>query len=349
MSQHQGASPSGGGVSIEDVAKAAEVSIATVSRVINNPRLVSAATTERVQEAIRALGFRPNFFARGLTTRRSRVLGIALPDVHGEFYSELLRGADEAARRNGYHLLISTNPREGERLGDGGAPPPPLGLIDGLALMLTEPNAALLAYARASLVPLVVLDGEVTASRIDSIMIDNEPGARQATEHLLESVAPERCFFVGGPRENFDTAERARVFAAVLAARGRPAGEGQTAFKSYSFGWGREWARRRLASGALRGCGVLAGDDEIAYGVMHTAQQAGLVVPDDLRVIGFDDTRLSSLLRPTLSTVRVPLQEVGGAAVETLLRRIEHPEDEPRRVSLPTALVVRESSGRGRA
>src|SRR6184192_3039488 len=111
MNQHTGSrgfTPQA--VSIEDVARVAGVSIATVSRVQNNPKLVAAPTAERVRRAIKQLGFRPNPFARGLMTRRSRVLGIALPDVHGEFYSELLRGADAAARRRGYHLLVSSSP-----------------------------------------------------------------------------------------------------------------------------------------------------------------------------------------------------------------------------------------------
>src|SRR5438876_10989122 len=110
-----------GPVSIQDVAAAAAVSIATVSRVINNPELVSGPTSDRVRKAIRDLGFRPNHFARGLMTRQSRVLGIALPDIHGEFYSELIRGADTEAHRRGYHLLVSSDARRGAAEASGGS------------------------------------------------------------------------------------------------------------------------------------------------------------------------------------------------------------------------------------
>ncbi|MBC7833787.1 MAG: LacI family DNA-binding transcriptional regulator, partial [Phycisphaerales bacterium] len=99
--------------SIQDVAKAAGVSTATVSRVVNNPSLVAADTAARVQRVITDLGYRPNIFAQGLTTRRSHLLGIALPDLHGEFYSELLRGADNEAHRWGYHLIVRSEPRKG--------------------------------------------------------------------------------------------------------------------------------------------------------------------------------------------------------------------------------------------
>jgi LacI family transcriptional regulator len=347
-----------GSVSIQDVADAASVSIATVSRVINNPALVSGPTSQRVREAIRELGFRPNHFARGLMTRQSRVLGIALPDIHGEFYSELIRGADTEAHKRGYHLLVSSGARRSKAPGPGhaaettsGGATLPFGLVDGLALMITEPNDALLREARESGVPLVVLDSD--AADVDCILVDNEVGTQEATEHLLKSVAADHCFFVGGPRENFDTIRRAKAFLKTLRAppHAHSPAPTQTAYGEYSFDWGRRWTEDWLLRGPAshpRPSGVLAGNDEIAYGVMHTLVQHGLNVPEDVRVIGFDDTRLSSFLRPALSTVRVPLAEIGVAAVDTLCRRLESPDAPPARVHLPTALVIRET-GRPRA
>lgn len=331
--------------SIEDVAAAAAVSTATVSRVLNNPELVSAATARRVQQAIHDLDYRPNILAKGLSTRKTRVLGIALPDIFGEFYSELLRGADGEARRSGYHLLVSSEGRI--RNGDGPDGSLAFGLIDGMALMITEPDGGLLPEALRAGIPLVVLDTEPQGQQCDSVVVDNECGAREALHHLLESVPPERCCFVGGPKENFDTVQRAAAFRAALAERGHTARPEQLWFGTYTTDWGQRWAAEHIvkAPQGSRWSGVLAGNDEIAYGIMVACLDAGIAIPRELRLIGFDDSRVASLVRPTLSSVRVPAAEIGAAAVRLLMERIKDPDRPPQHLTLPTNLVIRESSG----
>lgn len=329
--------------SIQDVADAAGVSTATVSRVLNNASLVAPATAERVHKAIRELGYKPNLFAQGLMTRKSRVLGIALPDIHGEFYSELLRGADAEARRQGYHLLVSSEAHSRDEQERGGSLA--FGLIDGLAVMMTEPNEALWREAQGATLPLVVLDTDAREHGFDSVIVDNTSGTREATEHLLATVPPDRCIFVGGARENFDTQQRAAAFKGALLNAGWTARNDQVVHGTYSLDWGESWAEEAHRQGRLNGAGILAGNDEIALGILQTARQLGIRVPEDLKIVGFDDTRLASLVRPSLSTVRVPLSEVGAAAIRALLERIDDPERAPRTVSLATKLVVRESSG----
>src|SRR5258708_1433460 len=136
--------------SIEDVASAAGVSTATVSRFLNSPKLVASGTAERVMRVIEQLGYRPNRFAQCLMTRRSHTVGIVLPAIHGEFYSELLRGADVEAHQRGYHLLVTSEGHgdEAETISSG-----PFGLIDGLAIMITEPNEKLWRAARHTGLP----------------------------------------------------------------------------------------------------------------------------------------------------------------------------------------------------
>jgi LacI family transcriptional regulator len=331
-----------GGASIQDVAREAKVSIATVSRVVNQPTLVTEETASRVREAIKKLGYVPNAYAQGLSGRGGKVLGIVLPDIFGEFYSELLRGADGEARRLGYHLLVSSDahdhghPTRNENLA--------FGLIDGLALMMTEPNVELWRETLDAALPTVVLDAEVNEPGVDSVSVDNTEGTREATEHLLSTTPPDRCFFVGGPKENFDTKARAEVFCATLATAGRPCTEPQVSCGEYSVDWGRAWGRERQRGAGLKGCAVLAANDEIALGVMQAAQEAGVRVPEDLKIVGFDDTRLATLVRPSLSTVRVPLQEVGAAAVRLLVERVTDSEKPATRMKVGTKLVVRESS-----
>jgi LacI family transcriptional regulator len=330
-------------VSIHDVAVAARVSIATVSRVMNNPSLVAPKTAARVQQVIEEIGYVPNPFAQGLMTRASRVLGIALPDIHGEFYSELLRGADAESRRLGYHLLVSSEPKPDEPDTRGLA----FGLIDGLAVMITNPDAELVKLAQNSALPTVVIDLDLHQRGLDTVLIDSAPGTREAVEHLLGSVAPDKVHFVGGPSDNFDTQNRAKAFTQALHDAGHEARPDQVSYGTYTLEWGREWAAKTLVTPRGKGLGVLAGNDEIAIGIVQAANDAGLSVPADLRVIGFDDTRLAQLVRPRLTTVRVPMSEVGAAAVRLLVKRVEDPEAESTCVRLPTSLVVRES-GRGR-
>lgn len=333
-------------VSIEDVASAASVSTATVSRVINNPDLVAKATAKRVQQVIVELDYRPNMLAKGLSTRKTGVLGIALPDIFGEFYSELLRGADSQARALGYHLLVSSEARI--RDGDHAESALAFGLIDGLAVMITEPDGRLLPEAERSGTPLVLLDADPEGQKFDSVVVGNESGAREAVRHLLESVEPSQCCFVGGPRENFDTRHRAEAFRSALAERGHRASDEQLSFGTYTTEWGHKWASERIAAKSKRCCGVLAGNDEIAYGIMQACQDGGVSIPGALKLIGFDDSRLASLVRPRLSSVRVPAAEIGEAALRLLVARIKNPSNPRSHLTVQTKLVIRESSvGKG--
>jgi LacI family transcriptional regulator len=364
-------------VSIHQVAAEAGVSIATVSRVMNSPELVSADTTDRVQRAIRKLDYVPNPFAHGLSKRQSRVVGIALPDIHGEFYSELLRGANAEAHRLGYHLLISSelasleSHSAGETNGDANgtdaqtpsaavgasanaaaASAKPLvsrrissALLDGIAVMVSEPNEAVLKHLQEAPVPVVVVDADVHHLGIDCVRADNAPGTSEAVEHLLKHVPASRCCFVGGPKDNFDARERANAFRDVLAARGHRVTDEQVSFGEYTLEWGVRWAKAAADRGTLRGAGVLAGNDEIACGIMQAAEDAGVSIPADLKLIGFDDTRLASLVRPRLTSVRVPMAEVGAGAVRALVERLENREAPAKIVQLRTSLVIRESAG----
>lgn len=316
------------------------MSIATVSRVINTPKLVSVKTRDRVKAVIAELGYSPNPFAKGLITRESRVLGFALPDIHGEFYSGLLLGANAKARELGYHLLVSAEARADAAREGGRALG--FGFIDGLALMITEPNAGIWREARATGLPVVLMDTESAEPDVDSILVDNEAGTREAVEHLLDGTPAARLFFVGGPQENFDTRKRADAFVATLKSAGHKAQPHQLSFGEYSVEWGHRWVSENI--GQLKGGAVLAANDEIALGILQGVQERGLSLPRDLRLVGFDDTRLATIVRPALSSVHVPMAEVGAASIDALAARVENREIEKRTVRLPSKLVIRDSS-----
>ena len=360
MPRRKNLSPFKTTTSIQDVARSAGVSTATVSRVLNTPDLVASETAERVRKAVAELGYKPNLFAKGLMTRKSQVLGIALPDLHGEFYSALLHGADDEARRHGYQLLVSTDARRNGGVGggetNGTADSTQLdltfGIVEGIALMITQPQDELVRRAMGTGLPLVVMDAEVKAPTVDCVLVDNVIGTVEATSHLVEKTAKERIYFVGGPEGNFDTRIRAEAFSTTLRGHGgggKGPGPTQLAYKEYTEAWGYEWAERANREGRLKGSAVLCADDEIAVGVLQAAEDMGLRVGADagdngVRIVGFDDTRIASIVRPKLSSVRVPLTEVGAGAVRLLLRRIEEPDAPAHVLRLPTRLVVRQSS-----
>lgn len=329
-------------VSINDVADRASVSIATVSRVLNDPAKVAPATAERVQAAIAELGYRPNLFAKGLVTRRSRVIGISMPDLHGEFYSALMRAADDHAYELGYHLLVTSNAHGNrDRPAGGGFA---LDLIDGLVTMVTESHQEGVDALAALDLPVVVLGAEVPGGSVCSIVFDQEAGAREATAHLLESTDPSRLRFVGGHRGNLDSDARLRAFKGELARAGHKAGRDQVFHGEFSVEWGWSWAESMVGRGELAGSAVLAGNDEIAVGIVDAARDHGLSVPGDLRVVGFDDSRMCQLLRPTLSSVRVPIRGAAERAIDAIVERLDDPGLVPDRMSLTTSLVIRESS-----
>jgi len=329
-------------VSIRDVAEAAGVSMATVSRVINTPSVVAAATLARVQAVVQRLGYVPNAFAQVLTAGESRVIGVALPWFHGEFFSRMLQGADQQATKLGYHLLITsiTTKPDGSRrdrvLGTG--------LIDGMIVMVDDAHDPLVEDVVKTALPCVSLDLDLSSRGKDSVVLDNERGTKEAVEHLLRWVEPSRCVFVGGPKTNFDTQHRATAFEQVMRRSGHEPSAEQVAYGEYSVAWGKEWAVRAHARGRLTGAAILAGNDEIACGILRAAEAAHVWVPDQLRIIGFDDTRLAQSVRPTLSSVALPMEEVGVAAVEMLVRRIENRDAPATCIRLATKLVVRESS-----
>jgi LacI family transcriptional regulator len=188
-------------VSIRDVAVAAGVSIATVSRVINGSSMVAQPTAAKVREAIRRLNYVPNALAQALSSRGSHVLGLALPQFHGEFMTWLLHGADEEATRLGYHLMMTTIAKSD----DGHARRQIVGsaLIDALLVVITDAEDPLAHDVAESGVPTVILDTDMSARGLDSVVLDNDRGTRESVEHLLRWVEPDRIYFVGGPRGNF--------------------------------------------------------------------------------------------------------------------------------------------------
>ena len=330
-------------VSIADVAKRADVSISTVSRVINRRELVNKKTLARVQEAIEELGYRPNAFARGLMLRKSDIVGLVLPDLHGEFYSEIIRGANIQARESGYNLVVSSA-REGDDSHSLLSAIRQRTLLDGVAVMvseLTDGIQEVLGYP----VPCVILDGDTNGARHDSVVIDQAYGAAALMRHLVGNCHTRRVIFIGGLETNVDTIARLNACREVLAKSGVRLDAEDVHYLDYQYDTAFELAGRYARSWSGRGHCVFAANDEMAAGIVAAANGAGLSIPEDLAVVGFDDTRVARMTQPALTTVRVPMSRMGAEAIRLLCERIADPAREPEKISLRPELIVRESCG----
>ena len=331
-------------VSIADVADMAKVSISTVSRVINGHNIVNETTRKRVETAIAKLGYRPNVFARGLMINRSNILSLVLPDLHGEFYSEIIRGANLKARETGVHLMVSSLTKEdldqvvlSTLCGNG--------LADGVVVMISEAASKSKKFLEKVAVPLVILNADVKFNNVDCVTIDQREGAVSLMDHLLSDRSLRRVVFVGGPKTNIDSKVRFSVYQEKMAAAGLPIAPDDVFHLDFQYDSAFSLASKKVQSWAGSDCCVFAANDEMAAGIMHACISAGLSIPSDLRIVGFDDTRLARLVRPSLTTVRVPMSEMGAAAIESLMKRIENPQASDAKITLRPELVVRESCG----
>lgn len=334
----------GAAVSIADVAKRANVSISTVSRVVNQREVVNENTRQRVVSAIRELGYQPNAFARGLMLRRSEIVGLALPDLHGEFYSEIIRGANERARSMGYFLVVSSA-RDGDDSQTLLNALQQRALLDGVAIMVSEMNDHLLEVLSDFRLPFVMLDEDVSGALHDCVVIDQRQGAVALMQHLVDRCGAKRIIFVGGLQTNIDTRARFDAYRAVIAEAGLPFDERDVYYLDYQYDTAYRLGADRVRSWAGAGSCVFAANDEMAAGIVAAANQAGVQVPAELAVVGFDDTRIASMTRPALTTVRVPMSRMGAEAIELLCRRIAEPQRPPSRLTLLPELIVRESCG----
>ncbi len=329
---------------IKDVAREAGVSVATVSRVFNDSALVSEDTQRVVREVAQRLNYWPNAVARSLITHRTHTLGVLLPDLHGEFFSGVIRGIDRAARAEGFHLLVSSSHADTEDLIS--ALRTMRGRIDGLIVMAPDVDAPQAIRASAGHMPIVLLDAADDSS-YDGISISNFDGAYAATRHLLH-LGHRRIATVTGPARNLDSQQRLGGWRAAIADAGLeldPRFELRGDFTEPS---GAEAARQLLRLDPLPSA-VFVGNDHMAVGVMGVLADAGVRVPEDVALVGFDDIEMARYLSPPLTTVRVDTFLLGERAVRLLLgRTLGRRVEQVRREQMPTTLVVRRSCGSNR-
>ncbi len=332
-------------ITIHNVAKAAGVSISTVSRVVNRLGRVAPDTRRRVEIAIRDLNFQPNSRAQALSKKRTDTIGLVVPDFQGQYFSMLMEGAHQEAESNGVHLMVlkakgaKAKIEAIRRLRSGGR-------TDGLILMLDELRDNVFEAIDHGSGPLVILDQDVHYRRLDNILVDNRMGAFEATRHFIDVHGARSLFYVGGSENNVDSTDRAQGFAEALKVAGMNSRNRQF-YGDYSYDAGYSLVKDKIAHLIEPGeqCGIVAGNDDIACGVIDALVDMGINVPGQVGVIGFDDSYIAIRRRLKLSSMRIPMEEIGRSAVRMIMNRMSDAEMEPAKVILKARLIVRESCG----
>lgn len=327
---------------IRDVARASNVSIATVSRVFNNSPLVSGDTRQRVVDAAARLGYWPNGIARSLITSRTHTLGALLPDLHGEFFSEVIHGIDQASRQKGFHLLVSRSSSDAREL--SAVLRSMRGRVDGLLVMAPDVDARGALEQVAGNIPTVLLNPEARVARCDSVAVANVEGAYAVVRHLV-GLGHRRIATITGPERNIDARQRLEGWRRALREVGIEPGPALEVRGDFTEPSGYDAALELLAR-EPRPTAVFVANDYMAIGALGALQDTGVRVPEDLAVAGFDDIPMARYLTPPLTTVHVDMLELGQQAVHLLLdvQRADRPGGQEHRV-LPATLVVRSSCG----
>jgi LacI family transcriptional regulator len=336
---------------LEEVAKLAGVSRSTVSRVVNQHPNVRPEVRERVWEVIRQTGYQPHAAARSLATRRTRVIGLIIPQAVTTLFTDpyfpiLIRGIADACNAHNYHLMLSLFSRR--RVQESRARQDLLyqqvlrgRYLDGVVVSSAPLDDPIFPRLLEDGVPFIIV-GRYPHERANYVDVDNVAGARMAVEHLLR-LGHERVATITGPLNMFAAQDRLEGYRQALAARGIPVDEDLIAEGDFTEGGGRAAMQRLLPH---RPTAVFAASDMMAAGAIKVLREAGLRVPEDVAVVGFDDIPLASMVEPPLTTVRQPIEQTGGMAVELLVSLLENPGEETvHRVVLPTELVIRASCG----
>lgn len=329
------------GTTIREVARQAGVSVATVSRALNGSSSVRARTRKHVEEVARQLRYVPNGSARSLTTSQTRTVGVLLPDLYGEFFSEVLRGIDQTARQSHYHTLVSSSHNDVAEL--EAALRAMSGRVDGLVAMSPDLDAASLEANLPASLPVVLMNCPVEASGLNTIQTDNYGGAFAMVQHLLD-IGHTRVATIEGAEGNHDALERLRGYRDAMANAGLPVAPELEQSGDFTERSGYE-AMQRLLTVSLPPTAVFAANDSMAIGALRALREAGVAVPSAMSIAGFDDIPVASYMTPSLSSVHVDIHEMGQQAIEALLAAIEDDTHPPQATTIPTRLVIRESCG----
>lgn len=325
---------------IQDVAKAAGVSVATVSRVLNKSSSVTRSTREAVLDAIKQMDYRPNLLGRNLRRTETRLILALLPNIANPFYARIVKGMEDIARKNGYNVMLCNTDSNAERervylelLKNR--------LADGVIFMAPEIDGKELTAIGRDF-PVVQCCEYKEGAQVPLASIDNHTAAKKAAKHLI-SLGHKRIGMISCDNSFLSTIRREQGFKMALEEAGIVFDEQLVVYGDYSFKSGRRAAFSLLALDE-RPTAIFAISDIMAIGVLRAAREKGLRVPEDLAVVGFDNISFASMCSPMLTTVSQPKYDIGCTAMELLLRKMRGELKEPVDIVLENELVIREST-----
>ncbi|WP_174729428.1 catabolite control protein A [Mesobacillus harenae] len=329
-------------VTIYDVAREANVSMATVSRVVNGNPNVKPATRKKVVEVIERLGYRPNAVARGLASKKTTTVGVIIPDIASTFFAELARGIEDIATMYKYNIILSNSDQNKDKelhllntmLGKQ---------VDGLVFMGGNITAEHVEEFKKSPVPIVLAGSIEESSSIPTVNINYEQASYDAVQAFIGEGHKEIAFVVGPLIEPINKDKKLVGYKRALADAGIEYQENLIFEGDYTYDSGIE-AFEKLHEDGRKPTAVLVGSDEMALGVIHGAQDKGLKVPGDIEVISSDNTKLTLMVRPQLTTIVQPLYDIGAVAMRLLTKLMNKESVDENNVVLPHRIESRDST-----
>ncbi len=327
---------------LEDIARLAGVSRSTVSRVVNNHPSVRPEVRQRVWDVIREVGYQPHAAARSLATNRTNIIGLVIPEAVSTLFTDpffplLIRGITDACYTHNYHLMLAlfSTPDQEEDLYNRLLKSR---YLDGVVLASTRVDDLLVQRLLDDGIPFVSI-GRHTDTRVSYVDVDNVAGARMAVEHLLRR-GYQRIATITGPLNMAAGQDRLLGYKQALAAHRVPLDEALIQEGDFTEGGGLA-AMERLLDVQPRPTAVFVASDTMAMGALRAIRRAGLEVPADIAIVGFDDVPQAAFMNPPLTTVRQPIELLGATAVDILADQVTGKTDIPQRVVLMPELVVR--------
>ncbi|RFU69318.1 LacI family DNA-binding transcriptional regulator [Bacillus sp. V59.32b] len=335
-------------ITIKDVAKLADVAPSTVSRVIaNNPR-ISENTKKRVREAMDELGYHPNFIARSLASQSTQVIGLVLPNsteifFQNPFFPTVLRGLSEGAHEHSYSLQINTGKTESE-IYEGVVQMVQGGRVDGIILLYSRVEDKILTYLQKRNFPFVVIGKPFKhVEEITHVDNDNFRAAKEVTEYLVQ-LGHEHIGFIGGSFNFVMTVDRLLGYEKALRDAGIMLKDEYVIHEEFLKEGGQE-AVKELFSLNKPPTALVVIDELMTLGVLNTLDEMNISIPEDISVISFNNTMLSDLSRPPLTTVDINIFDLGYYATKSLIQKIENPEEPVKRIIIQHKLIEKGSCG----
>jgi DNA-binding LacI/PurR family transcriptional regulator len=327
---------------IYDIAKEANVSIATVSKVINSKGKISAEKRKEVLQVMNRLNYQPSMIATALTGKQTFTLGLLVPDISNPYFAEMARAIEDQGHRTGYSVVICSTDNKDERVENY------INLllkksVDGIIIGTGVDNQELILHLLNRKIPVALISREMPDISVHTVVVDDVLGGRLAAEHLLE-LGHTRIGVLAEDLKVISSRNRVRGFRQALREDGLSFREEDAIICDYQIGLGKQ-AALELLSSLNRPTALFCCNDLLAIGAIQAAKELGLRVPSELSIVGFDNTILATVTDPQLTTVAQPIEHMGKQAVNLLMQDLEQYQTVKNRIVVQPELIVRQSTG----